>query len=486
MSTNNNNNQNKKKKNNMLIIGGGAVLFMFLTFGIFVFMGSEDVKPTDTKIQSTNVNTGDPKDAVDKDYIDDVKALNARAASQAEKSGGSHIPVTVNSVSELEQSDADASLLEVKKASDVQVVQEEQQTVPVKEEISAVQQQPQPTVINVIEKETIKEVPVARFEPYDFKKDVSLISQFLYQKPQTSSELPVYALSESFDFEQEVAARQAAANGGGNMNVNGVANAGLSASSNHYQNQLSILEDANDKALGGDGKPIVESNTHVSVNGGAKGDIKSQVEGSKKKTMHTVGKRGEIMAAILETSINSNRKTIVRARIVEGDLDGAILTGTFTNNNTSVTIAFDSIAIPQAEKSYPISALAMDMKDASTAMATSVNKHIPERLLWTFASSFANAYSNALKSNNNQSSTRTVVDEVTGNQTTVNVNQTVKKTNKDLVREAGSNAIGEATNIVRETVPTTPTVKVKGNSEIAIYFMEDFQIPSSLYDELSY
>lgn len=195
----------------------------------------------------------------------------------------------------------------------------------------------------------------------------------------------------------------------------------------------------------------------------------------------TLYKTGDLIPATLQTGIDTRRPSIVRARIESGPLTGAILTGSFEQNDTSVQITFTSLNIPNAPMSIPFEGVAMDYKNASTALATSVNRHIPLRIAMAFAGTFAKGYSDALKTNN-VTSTSYNRNDIYGNNSG-NVTVTTPKNSKQLNKEAAGEAINATTDIISGLVPQNPTVKVQPNMEIGIYVMSDFKIDKKYINE---
>lgn len=196
----------------------------------------------------------------------------------------------------------------------------------------------------------------------------------------------------------------------------------------------------------------------------------------------TVNQVGELIPATLQTPINSTRSSIIRTIIESGPLSGAILTGSFQQNGTAVSITFNKLSHPMFKNSLDINALAIDYKNASTALASSVNRHIPEKILMAFAGSFAQGYADGLKNNNVETTQRTT-DDGKGNQSTIETNKTRPKTTGEINREAAANAINKTSELIGGLIPQQPTVKVHGNSEIGIYFTSDFVINKNMFKD---
>ena len=193
-----------------------------------------------------------------------------------------------------------------------------------------------------------------------------------------------------------------------------------------------------------------------------------------------VAKVGDLIPATLQTPINSTRPSVIRAVIESGPLAGSVLTGTYQNNGTSVSVTFTSLNSPLFKQSIPINGLAMDYQTASTALASSVNRHIPERIIMAFAGSFAKGFSEAIK-NNNTTVTERTVDDGRGNQSTIKTSGTRPKTTREINKESAAVAIDETADVINELIPKTPTVKVNANMEIAVYLSEDLVLNVNMF-----
>ena len=195
----------------------------------------------------------------------------------------------------------------------------------------------------------------------------------------------------------------------------------------------------------------------------------------------SVNKVGDLIPATLQSGLDSRNPSIVRAVIETGPFAGSILTGTFQRTETALSVNFTSLNSPMLKETLAINTVAMNYDNASTALADYVNRHIPERVIWTLVSSFANGFADALKDNNQSSSSRTMIDENTGKATTINESYRTKKTNKELMKEAGATGISKATELYGNLVPKEATVKVNANSAIGIYVLNDIKITKSMF-----
>ena len=407
----------KNPKNKKIIVG--AIIGAFVIAGGAAAFLSEDeaVQKTDVNVVATKENTGKPIQSSDENYTEAVKESNATAASEAMVTNGSHIDVITNKV--VEKPVNDSEFLHENPNNNNQL-QNNTMT-----EVNQQQVQQPQTIIQ--ERIIYKEVAVPTVEKYDYKKDESLIALFnsTYQ-PRDFAITPVSNIAK-----REELAKQA------------------------------------------EEKKRLEQEQSVQNKQGA--------QNTDSLNLTTLYKTGDLIPATLQTGIDTRRPSIVRARIESGPLAGAILTGSFEQNDTSVQITFTSLNLPNAPMSIPFQGVAMDYKNASTALATSVNRHIPLRIAMAFAGTFAKGYSDALKTNN-VTSTSYNRNDIYGNNSG-NVTVTTPKNSKQLNKEAAGEAINATTDIISGLVPQNPTVKVQSNMEIGIYVMSDFKIDKKYINE---
>lgn len=99
-------------------------------------------------------------------------------------------------------------------------------------------------------------------------------------------------------------------------------------------------------------------------------------------------KAGSVLFGVLDTSVNSDEKTPIMARIVSGKLKGSKLLGSFTREGDNVFIQFTLLSDPDYPNSIPINAVAIDPNTARTALSGQVNHHYMLRYGSLFASSF--------------------------------------------------------------------------------------------------
>lgn len=111
---------------------------------------------------------------------------------------------------------------------------------------------------------------------------------------------------------------------------------------------------------------------------------------------------GDVMYAVLDTSINSDEPGPILATIVSGKLKGAKLIGSFNlpGNADKMVISFNTMSVPGAAKTTSINAYAIDPNTARTALATTANHHYLMRYGSLFAATFLEGFGNAFQSAN--------------------------------------------------------------------------------------
>ncbi len=185
-------------------------------------------------------------------------------------------------------------------------------------------------------------------------------------------------------------------------------------------------------------------------------------------------KASDLTYAVLQTSIDSREDSPIRARIVSGEYAGSTIAGSFKKTGDKVVVEFSVLNSDKFKRSIPINAVAMDLNTTKTALADSVNRHIPERLLWTMAGAFASGYADGLSDSN-----KTTVISDTGAVTNVTGNLDTK----DITKKGLAKSLEEGSNIINDTIPKTSTVKVHANKEIAVFFTSDLVVDKSLFKE---
>uniref|UniRef100_UPI004040CB44 IcmE (DotG) n=1 Tax=Legionella pneumophila subsp. pneumophila TaxID=91891 RepID=UPI004040CB44 len=181
-------------------------------------------------------------------------------------------------------------------------------------------------------------------------------------------------------------------------------------------------------------------------------------------------KTGDIMFAVLDTSVNSDEPGPILATIVTGKLKGSKLIGSFNlpSNADKMVITFNTMSIPGAEKTISISAYAIDPNTARTALASRTNHHYLMRYGSLFASSFLQGFGNAFQSAN---TTITIGGTGGGNNITV-ANGVRRSTLENAV--IGLATVGKAWSQQAQQLFNTPTtVEVYSGTGLGILFTQD-------------
>lgn len=181
-------------------------------------------------------------------------------------------------------------------------------------------------------------------------------------------------------------------------------------------------------------------------------------------------KTGDVLFAVLDTSVNSDEPGPILATIVSGRFKGAKLIGSFNlpANADKMVISFNTISVLGAPKATSINAYAIDPNTARTALASKVDHHYLLRYGSLFASSFLQGFGNAFQSAN---TTVTIGGTGGGNNITVQ---------NGIGRSALQNAvIGLATlgkswsQVAQQQFSTPTTVEICSGTGIGVLFTQD-------------
>lgn len=178
-------------------------------------------------------------------------------------------------------------------------------------------------------------------------------------------------------------------------------------------------------------------------------------------------KAGTIMYAVINTSINSDEPGPVLATVVSGDMKGARLLGSITNQGQKVMITFNLLNSDSVAKSVPINAVAIDQNTSRTSLSTDTNNHYVERYGSLFLASFMQGYGQAIATSGTATST-------TGLTTTTS---TPSLSPKQTIAVALGNVGTAWGNQMNSIFSTPPTVKVKAGTGVGILFLSDVQQP---------
>ena len=214
------------------------------------------------------------------------------------------------------------------------------------------------------------------------------------------------------------------------------------------------------KGVAMEGEQVVDGHEHESTTFGT---------GPQK---NAIIKAGDVLFAVLDTSVNTDEPGPILATIVSGKLNGSKLIGSFTlpANADKMVISFNTLSVPGAAKTVSISAYAIDPNTARTALASRANNHYLLRYGSLFASTFLEGFGNAF-----QSANTTISIGGTGAGTPQNTTIT-----NGVGRSVLENAvIGLATlgktwgQIAQQQFSTPPTVELFSGVGLGILFTQD-------------
>lgn len=192
--------------------------------------------------------------------------------------------------------------------------------------------------------------------------------------------------------------------------------------------------------------------------------------GGPAKSQGAIIKTGDILFAVLDTSVNSDEPGPILATIVSGKLKGAKLIGSFNlpTNADKMVISFNTMSVPGAPKSTSINAYAIDPDTARTALSSNTNHHYLLRYGSLFASSFLEGFGNAF-----QSANTTVTIGGTGGGQNITVQNGI---GRSALQNAviGLATLGKAWGQVAQQQFSTPTtVEVYSGTPLGILFTQD-------------
>lgn len=209
------------------------------------------------------------------------------------------------------------------------------------------------------------------------------------------------------------------------------------------------------------------ANIEDSLSNGATGNVQNVSNTSKVATASgaSLVRAGTMIPAVMITGLNSDTPGPVLAQIVSGPLKGAKVIGEMRSNDKNIVVQFNKLSIKGHNKTYNISAVAVDPNTTSTALATDVNNHYFQRYVLGLAAEFVSGYGEAVQ---NKGTTTTVGPMG-------NVTQTKGDLNHSEIAESAFGKVGQklGREIERDT-NRRPTVTVDSGTPLALMFLNDF------------
>lgn len=219
-----------------------------------------------------------------------------------------------------------------------------------------------------------------------------------------------------------------------------------------------------------------ESKSGVSARESINGELTGNTE-SVEVTTHTGGvvsvRTGDILFAVIDTSVNSDEPGPILATIVSGRLKGSKLIGSFNlpSNASKMVVTFNTLSIQGAEKTNSITAFAIDPDTARTALSSQTNHHYLSRYGSLFAATFLEGFGNAF-----QSANTTITVGGTGGTTDTTVQSGIgRSTLENAV--IGLATLGKAWGQVAAQNMTRPTtVELFAGTGVGVLFTQDLRL----------
>jgi intracellular multiplication protein IcmE len=174
---------------------------------------------------------------------------------------------------------------------------------------------------------------------------------------------------------------------------------------------------------------------------------------------------GHISFAVLDTSIKSTEPGPVLATIATGRFAGARLLGGFARVHDRVLVKFNTM--DWRHRTIPITATAITLATARTALATSVNRHTLYRYGWLIGASLLQGVNDAMAYANTNT-------YLTGSGLGVITHQL---SNGQIALSAIGNVGQTLTPIMAQRFNTPPTVRVRSGTGIGVLFMAPVKAP---------
>jgi len=184
-------------------------------------------------------------------------------------------------------------------------------------------------------------------------------------------------------------------------------------------------------------------------------------------------KTGDILFAVLDTSVNTDEPGPILATIVSGSLKGSKLIGSFTlpSNANKMVLTFNTLSMLGSDRTVSISSYAIDPSTARTALSGRVNHHYLMRYGSLFASTFLAGFSSAI-----QSADTTITIGGTGGTTDTTVQNGI---NRSLLENTliGLGEVGKAWSETAQQLMNRPTtVELYSGTGMGILFTQDVQL----------
>lgn len=178
---------------------------------------------------------------------------------------------------------------------------------------------------------------------------------------------------------------------------------------------------------------------------------------------------GKILYAQMITEANSDQPGPITARILQGDLAGSTLVGSFRAANNALILEFEGVSVEETadgkrvDAYVPLRAVAVNVEHVGSGVASEVDHHLFQRVAVTFATNFISGLGQAVAMSG------AVTEETSEGSITRNP---VLETEEQLMIATGS-AASEASGTLQSVFGDRPTtVKVHAGTPIGILFLQ--------------
>jgi intracellular multiplication protein IcmE len=182
---------------------------------------------------------------------------------------------------------------------------------------------------------------------------------------------------------------------------------------------------------------------------------------------------GDMMFAVIDTSVDSDEPSPILATVVSGKLRGAKLIGSFNlpANGDKMVIVFNTMSVPGTSGATAINAYAIDANTTRTALSSRTNHHYLMRYGSLFASSFLEGLGNAI-----QTAGTTITIGGTGGNTNTTVQSSrpgnVTLENAVIALSAVGKSWGQQ---AQQNMNRPTTVQVFSGTGIGVLFTQDLR-----------
>lgn len=180
-----------------------------------------------------------------------------------------------------------------------------------------------------------------------------------------------------------------------------------------------------------------------------------------------IHKAGDIVFAIIETSINSDEPGPVLARIVSGPLKGSKVLGDFERQDKKLMLTFNTLSVPDVPESIAVDAIAIDPETARTALATGVDNHYLTKYGSLIAASFLEGMGQAVE-------TSIGTPQLSSGGSATIANTLPADTRDQMIVGLGKAGQRIATEIDKSNIQ--PTVTLNSGTGVGLLMMSDLRI----------